>query len=335
MSGGGGGGESKTKVTYPGWVKNNVNMVMPEIVRTYQQQRDQGPNQATADALWSINQIARTPSGLHGNASQALNEIMASGGMNPAASGLANSLVGGQFVNPAMGGIQHIAAGREVGTNPYLDATYNRAAQSVTRNFNDVLVPQMDRSFIGSGRTGSGMYAQARGSAEEKVGGTLNDLATSVYGGAYESERGRQMQALGQLGALGQQDVANRLSGAGLMDQGLARRMAGTQLAGAVEAMRYQPADRLYQLGETQSYLPYRNQLQFLDILSRTPGYNGAGQTSAGGTGPSPMGGAMTGALGGAASGAMIGSVVPVVGTGLGALAGGVLGGAAGYFGSQ
>ncbi|QCL19524.1 hypothetical protein E4U79_07595 [Escherichia coli O157:H7] len=39
-----------------------------------------------------------------------------------------------------------------------------------------------------------------------------------------------------------------------------------------------------------------------------------------------------TGAIGGAASGAMIGSAVPVIGTGIGALAGGVIGGLGSLF---
>ena len=47
-----------------------------------------------------------------------------------------------------------------------------------------------------SGRLGSGTYARMRNNAEDAVGGQLGDLATQIYGGAYENERGRQMQAL-------------------------------------------------------------------------------------------------------------------------------------------
>ncbi|EGD0250300.1 DNA transfer protein, partial [Escherichia coli] len=47
---------------------------------------------------------------------------------------------------------------------------------------------------------------------------------------------------------------------------------------------------------------------------------------------PSGLQSFATGAIGGAASGAMIGSAVPVIGTGIGALAGGVIGGLGSLF---
>jgi hypothetical protein len=308
-----------------------VNMVVPEVIQTYQGLRNQGQNAATTDAFSMIEQTARTPTGFAQGATNVLQGLYQNGGMDPTARNFATQLTNGGVVNPATMQAAWMAGGNEVGRNPYLDATYNRAAQSVTQNFRDILVPGMDRQFIGSGRTGSGMYAQARGQAEDKVASSLGDLATQVYGGAYESERGRQMQALGMLGELGQQGVQNRLQGVQALDNGLARQLQGTQMAGAVDAMRYAPAERLYQLGQSQSYLPYQNQLQFLDILSKLPGYSsGNAVIQSGAGGPSPVAGAAAGAVSGAAAGA------PLAGAtyGLSIPIGAIIGGAGGYFGS-
>lgn len=63
--------------------------------------------------------------------------------------------------------------------NPYLDATFNKAAQA-TRT-------QLDSQFAGSGRN---LDAQMPARADQ-----LNDLATSIYGGAYESDANRRLSA--------------------------------------------------------------------------------------------------------------------------------------------
>lgn len=66
--------------------------------------------------------------------------------------------------------------------NPYADATFNQAA--------DATRTQLDSQFAGSGRNITGaMPARSE---------QLNNLATQIYGGAYESERDRMAQDLQQ-----------------------------------------------------------------------------------------------------------------------------------------
>lgn len=60
--------------------------------------------------------------------------------------------------------------------NPYLDATFNQAAQA-TRG-------QLDTQFAGAGRN--------LGASQAARGDQLNQLATSIYGGAYGQERQNQ-----------------------------------------------------------------------------------------------------------------------------------------------
>jgi hypothetical protein len=67
-------------------------------------------------------------------------------------------------------------------TNPHLDATFNRAADQVQQ--------RLQSGFAGSGRD----ISAGRNLASQEMG----DLATSIYGGAYESERNRMAQDLSQ-----------------------------------------------------------------------------------------------------------------------------------------
>jgi hypothetical protein len=67
-------------------------------------------------------------------------------------------------------------------SNPYLDATFNKAADSVQQ--------RLGTQFAGSGRN---LDASRAVNADE-----LNNLATNIYGGAYESERNRMAQDIEQ-----------------------------------------------------------------------------------------------------------------------------------------
>ena len=70
--------------------------------------------------------------------------------------------------------------GDYLNSNPYLDQTFDKAADRVTRNISGV--------FSKGGRYGSGIH-------QDILGENLSDLATNIYGGNYQQERGRQMQA--------------------------------------------------------------------------------------------------------------------------------------------
>lgn len=65
-------------------------------------------------------------------------------------------------------------------SNPYLDQTFNRAADQVQN--------RLQSGFAGSGRN---IEAARPGASQE-----MNDLATGIYGGAYEAERNRMASDL-------------------------------------------------------------------------------------------------------------------------------------------
>jgi hypothetical protein len=82
------------------------------------------------------------------------------------------------------------------GNNPHLDAQFNRAADQVQN--------RVQSGFAGSGRNVEAGRAVA---AQE-----MNDLATNMYGGAYEGERNRQLQYQSQLTGIGAQGFENAQS---------------------------------------------------------------------------------------------------------------------------
>lgn len=134
-----------------------------------------------------------------------------------------------------------------LGSNPYLDQTFNRAAMQ-TQN-------QLASQFAGSGRNidaSQGLRSQQ-----------LNDLATGIYGGAYDAERNRQQAAIGNAAGLANQDYTDlgQLAGVGAQREGLAQDMAN-QPGQALD----QYLQRLGMGGGTSQYQP-SNQNRFAGAI--------------------------------------------------------------------
>lgn len=326
MSGGGkGGGDTKatTKVDYPKWWTNLSVPVLQDMGSVYRGQANQPLHPLTQEALTSMADIARAGSPLMDQAGGAVGEVIGSGGMTPQTQALAGQLTSGGLVNPAMAETRRIAMGGDVGTNPYLEATYERASRPLVDQLREQVNPSIDIDAASRGRLGSGMHAMLRNKAGEQTGQALTDLATNIYGGAYESDQARRMAALGQFGAMGQQDVANRVAGAGLYDQGAARSLQAAGMAPGIDATRFSDAERLMGIGQTYQNAPWQPAQQYLQSLYGFPGVS-SGSSQSGPGGPGAFAQGASGALGGAATGAMIGSMFG--GPGIGAALGGGLG---------
>lgn len=99
--------------------------------------------------------------------------------------------------SPVVGAAQDLATrtlqGGFMGSNPYLDATFNRAALQ-TQN-------QLASEFARSGRN----ISASEGLRSQQ----LNDLATGIYGGAYDSERNRMQDMVGAAIPLANQDYVD------------------------------------------------------------------------------------------------------------------------------
>lgn len=161
---GGGGGSSTTRVEPP---KYQLPYLQSGLASASSLYNSQTPNNTVAPFS------PETEQALQGTAARAT----AGSDITRSANDLATQTLNGGFL----------------GSNPYLDQTFNRAALQ-TQN-------QLAGQFAGSGRNvdaSEGLRSQQ-----------LNDLATGIYGGAYDSERNRQNQVLGMSGQLANQDYTD------------------------------------------------------------------------------------------------------------------------------
>lgn len=127
-----------------------------------------------------------------------------------------------------------------MGANPYLDQTFNRAAMQ-TQN-------QLASQFAHSGRNID--------ASQDLRSGQLNDLATGIYGGAYDSERNRMQQSIGMAQGLANQDYVDlgQLANVGAQREGLAQDQANApgfnldqylgRISGNMGTSTTQPANR-------------------------------------------------------------------------------------------
>lgn len=86
------------------------------------------------------------------------------------------------------------------GANPWLDSVYDTAARKVQDTYQTSIAPSIASDMEAQGRFHSGAQYNAQGQAEKHLLDSLGGLASSIYAPAYESERGRQVAAAGQLG---------------------------------------------------------------------------------------------------------------------------------------
>ncbi len=174
--------------------------------------------------------------------------------------------------------------------NPYLDATFDRAADNVQN--------RLSTTFAGSGRN---IEASRAPMALE-----LNDLANTIYGGAYDAERGRQQQATLTAPQLANQDYVDlqALGGVGSQVEDLSGRLMEDQAA-------------------RWDYNQNAPGINLDNYLARVTGaYPGESATA---TTPTYRN-RTAGAAGGALAGAQMGSAFGPWGTAIGAIGGGLYG---------
>ncbi len=81
-------------------------------------------------------------------------------------------------------------------TNPYLDQMVGRAQQSVADNWNNFTKPQTESAMVRSGSFGNAGLQQHQDLQQKAAVQQSSDIATQMYGNAYNTDRANQMQAL-------------------------------------------------------------------------------------------------------------------------------------------
>lgn len=89
--------------------------------------------------------------------------------------------INGQYLNPD--------------TNPYLQQTYDQAADRVTDSFARGTAAQTDARFARAGAFGGSAWNEMQGANQQALGDSLGGLAANIYGNNYANERSRQQQA--------------------------------------------------------------------------------------------------------------------------------------------
>lgn len=170
--------------------------------------------------------------------------------------------------------------------NPFLDQMFANAAFPAANQYMTSTAPTIDAAFSRAGRYGSGMQGVAQNNAADTLARNLGGMASTIYGGAYESERGRQMQGLGLLQG-GYDAGQNRALQAASMTPAL----AGSDLSGMLAAYN---AAGTYQTQEQQrladeqrmAMAPSQWLQQYAGILNGMPSGFGTSTTSTSGGNP-------------------------------------------------
>ncbi len=314
-------------------------------------------SQYTKEALDAIAQRGRDGSpvteGAQGLATHVLNQ-------RPTFGGASSYLAGGpsweeiqqQFSalpEATQNALQQTAQGDYLQGNPYLDQQYGRAAQQVTDTFNRDISPGIAAQFSKAGRVGSDAQGNVLQNAAGQVSDSLAGLSNDIYGGNYQRERDRQLNAAYQLGNLTQSqqslgaNVFNQLQGNQLAAAGIDAGVYGQQLGqqnvfgGLANSLANQDYMDLEQLKGVGAHYDQRSQqgldarrAQFnqeqarkqqalRDYIAAARGHGGT--TS--GTAPTRQGNPLTGAIGGGLAGYAAGGPVGAVLGGVGGLLGG------------
>lgn len=133
-------------------------------------------------------------------------------------------------------------------TNPYLDQMVGRAQSNVISNYNNVIRPQQDTLAARSGSFGNSGVSSVIDQNQRMLGDQLGNIATDIYGGAYNADANRRAEA------------TQNLLGAGNQQQMFAQ----------------QPLDFAYQQFQEAQNQPYRN----LAAMGAPFGSNMGSQTS-------------------------------------------------------
>ena len=167
------------------------------------------------------------------------------------------------------------ASGQYLNGNPWFSQMVQSALDPITRNFQTATAPQLDASFAGSGRYGSGAMLGQRENAQTVLADQLAKTSSGMYGQNYANERAQQLAASNQYGQLWNQ---------GLAGMGQLQNAAGSQyftgLQQAGEQARQQLAGQEFGAQNLQSGYNTGNQAA-LNAAQMYPGLASAAYSAA------------------------------------------------------
>jgi hypothetical protein len=285
---GGGGSEQKTEIDpeFKPFMKFGLEEAkrlygaMPNVPETLAV----SPSAATLQAMSAAEQRALAGSPLTGQAQNVLAqqmgytspyagkiEAMGMGAYDPSA-GFYRSMMEGQPESEAARLTKSTAGGAYLsGASPYLQGALSQANRLAGEAFGESM-KDLQAKAAAAGRYGSGAMAQQTARSQDVLARALAEQNQQAFLANYQAERQAQEQAMGRLGGLEQQAIANRFAGAGGLTAGeqaamrtrlgalsaasditsadLARQAQAAQLAPSMAAQDYADIQKLLQVGQ-------------------------------------------------------------------------------------
>jgi len=285
---GGGGSEQKTEIDPE--FKPFMKFGLEEARRLYEGMPAApstlavSPSAATQQAMSLAEQRALAGSPLTGQAQNVLAqqmgytspyagkiEAMGMGAYDPSA-GFYRSMMEGQPESEAARLTKSTAGGAYLGGgSEFLKGALAQANRLAGESFGESM-KDLQAKAAAAGRYGSGAMAQQTAKSQDVLARALAEQNQQAYLQNYQLERQAQEQAMGRLGSLEQQAIANRFAGAGGLTAGeqanlrtrlgalsaaqditsadLARQQQAAQLAPALAAQDYADIQKLLQVGQ-------------------------------------------------------------------------------------
>lgn len=138
-----------------------------------------------------------------------LNSLGASNSGAPAANLLTALGLGGTGENSLAASANGAYLPGNGNSNPYLDATYQAAANPLVNTFMTSTSPRTTSQMEAAGRFNSGAANNADSINQQALAQGLGTLSAGIYEPAYENERNRQVQSAASLGGLQNTAVSN------------------------------------------------------------------------------------------------------------------------------
>lgn len=197
-------------------------------------------------------QLANTPwQGYGGQRYADLNDTQ-----NQALQGITDRATGGsELWNQAQSSLQQMMGDQQ---NPYLDQQVTNAQKSVVDSYNLSTKPQMESAMVGSGSFGNSGLQQMQRQSQNQLQQNLGNVATEMYGNAFNTNQANKLQALGMAQGFANQDYTD-------LNQQLT---AGN----AYQDQAQNNADFNYEQWQSQQDDPYKKLQAMTGVMTGTAG---------------------------------------------------------------
>jgi hypothetical protein len=133
---------------------------------------------------------------------------------------------GSATMNNAEGALNGFIQGGQ--QNPYLNSMVDQAQQSLARNYNMVAKPAVESAMVKSGSFGNSGLEQIQQMQQKDLQSSMGNVATQMYGNAYNTDQANKMQAINMAPTYGNAayNDASQLLNAGGVQQNQAQKNA-------------------------------------------------------------------------------------------------------------